>query len=98
MQYQSVSIVNYPINYDYTRITDFKHFYRGKTANTVITKEIPSSEGDPSYPIPTNENKELYSKYAVIPNDKVKFIGRLGEYLYYSMDQVVERMFAKSKG
>ena len=91
-QYQPVSVVNYPNNYDYTRITEFKHFYRGKTANTVIAKEIPGSDGDPSYPIPTNENKELYSKYAAIPNDKVTFIGRLGEYRYYSMDQVVEKM------
>lgn len=91
-QYQPVSVVNYPNNYDYTRITEFKHFYRQKTANTVIAKEIPSSDGDPSYPIPTNENKALYNKYASIPNDKVTFIGRLGEYRYYSIDQIVERL------
>ena len=89
---QPVSVVNYPNNYDYTRITEFKHFYRSKTANTVIAKEIPGSDGDPSYPIPTNENKELYRKYAAIPNDKVTFIGRLGEYRYYSMDQIMEKM------
>ena len=94
-QYQPVSVVNYPNNYDYTRITEFKHFYRGKTANTVIAKEIPGSDGDPSYPIPANENKELYSKYAAIPNDRVTFIGRLGEYRYYSMDQIVEKMLSE---
>ena len=58
----------------------------------MIAKEISGSAGDPPYPIPTNENKELYGKYAAIPNDKVTFIGRLGEYRYYSMDQIVERM------
>lgn len=62
------------------------------TEHTVIAKELLGSDGDPSYPIPTNENKELYQKYADIPNDKVTFIGRLGEYRYYSMDQIVEKM------
>ena len=90
-QYQPVSVVNYPNSYDYTRITEFKHFYHGeKTLNTVIAKEFPSSNGDPSYPIPTNNNRILYCKYVSIPNDKVTFIGRLGEYRYYSMDQIVE--------
>ena len=91
-QYQPVSVVNYPNNYDYTRITEFKHFYHIKTTNTVIAKEIPHADGDPSYPIPTNENKELYNKYAAIPNDNVTFVGRLGEYKYYSMDQIIEKM------
>ena len=65
-----------------------------KTAETVIAKEFPGADGDPSYPIPTSENKELYSKYASILNNKVTFIGRLGEYRYYSMDQIVEKMLA----
>lgn len=95
-EYQSVSVVNYPNNYDYTRITEFKHFYHNKTANMVIAKEIPGADGDPSYPIPTNGNKELYSKYVAIPNDQVTFIGRLGEYKYYSMDQIVEKALRKS--
>lgn len=91
-QYQPVSVVNYPNNYDYTRITEFKHFYRKASLNTVIAKEIPGSDGDPSYPIPTKANNELYQKYAAIANDKVTFIGRLGEYHYYSMDQIVDNM------
>ena len=60
------------------------------TLNTVIAKEIPGFDGDPSYPIPTNENKG--PKKAAIPNDKVTFIGRLWKYRYYSMDQIVEKM------
>lgn len=91
-QYQPAAVVNYPNNYDYTRITEFKHFYHNKTANTVIAKEFPGSDGDPSYPIPTKENIKLYNKYASIPNETVTFIGRLGEYRYYSVDQIVERL------
>lgn len=94
-QYQPVAVVNYPNNYDYTRITEFKHFYHMKTSNTVIAKEFPGANGTPSYPIPTSENRELYKKYAAIPNDKVIFIGRLGEYRYYSMDQIVENILEK---
>lgn len=88
--YQPVAVVNYPNNYDYTRITEFKHFYRQKSDYTVIAKEFPNASGNPCYPIPTKENKTLYNKYEAIPNKKVSFIGRLGEYQYYSMDQVVE--------
>lgn len=67
------------------------------TEHTVIAKELLGSNDDPSYPIPTNENKEPYNKYAEIPNDKVTFIGRLEEYRYYSMDQVVERMLYETE-
>lgn len=91
-QYQPVAVVNYPNNYDYTRITEFKHFYHVNAANTVIAKEIPGSEGDHSYPIPTNENKALYERYAALPHDNVTFIGRLGEYRYYSMEQIIDKI------
>ena len=90
--YQPTAVVNYPNNYDYTRITEFKHFYRVKTDYTVVAKEYPGSDGDPSYPIPTKANRELYDCYASIPNENVTFIGRLGEYRYYSMDQIVQNI------
>lgn len=95
-QFQPVSVVNYPNNYDYTRITEFKHFYKRQLPNTVIAKEFPGGTGvDPSYPIPTQENKALYEKYKSLPHEKVTFIGRLGEYRYYSMDQIVENLLSK---
>lgn len=90
--YQPVSVVNYPNNYDYTRITEFKHFYGNKTGSTVIAKEFPSGVGDPSYPIPIRKNKEKYRHYQEIEDEGVTFIGRLGEYQYYSMDQIVEKI------
>lgn len=91
-EYQPVAVVNYPNNYDYTRITEFKHFYNQKVNRTVIAKEYPNESGDPSYPIPVLENQKKYESYLAIPTPNVTFIGRLGRYRYYSMDQVVEEV------
>jgi UDP-galactopyranose mutase len=91
-EYQPVAVVNYPNNYNYTRITEFKHFYNQKVSRTVIAKEYPSESGDPSYPIPVFENRKKYELYLAIPAPNVRFIGRLGRYRYYSMDQVVEEV------
>lgn len=92
--YQPVAVVNYPNDYDYTRITEFKHFTHHKSKGTIIAKEYSSVEGDPSYPIPTKENKELYERYLELSNkDNITFIGRLGTYKYYSMDQVISDVF-----
>ena len=89
--YQPAAVVNYPNDYDYTRITEYKYFTNHKAPHTVIAKEYPCSEGDPSYPIPVKENLELYRKYMQLCRDKhLVFIGRLGQYKYYSMDQVVQ--------
>lgn len=59
----------------------------------------PSAEGDPYYPIPRAENAELYRRYerlaAETPN--VTFLGRLGTYKYYNMDQVVGQALALYK-
>lgn len=94
--YQPVAVVNYPNDYDYTRITEYKHFYGNRTSCTVIGKEFSSNEGEPSYPIPQKENKALYEKYfKLAEKDAINFIGRLGEYQYYSMDQIIEKMLHK---
>lgn len=93
--YQPVAVVNYPNDYDYTRITEFKHFTDHKSAHTVIAKEYSCSEGDPSYPIPLKKNLELYQKYVGLCNsisNSPVMIGRLGQYRYYSMDQVVQEI------
>lgn len=92
-QFQPVAVVNYPNEYDYTRITEYKHFINTQARNTVIAKEYPSGEGDPSYPIPIKENIELYEKYNKLAKmENIQFIGRLGTYKYYSMDQIIERI------
>ena len=56
-----------------------------------MSKANPQKKGEPYYPIPNDETDELYKKYRA-ETDKlknVKFIGRLAEYKYYNMDQVV---------
>lgn len=92
-KYQNAAVVNYPNDYDYTRITEFKYFYLQRHHKTTICYEYPKAEGDPYYPIPKQENNEIYQKYKG-EADKLKnvyFIGRLAEYIYLNMDQVVDR-------
>jgi UDP-galactopyranose mutase len=88
---QKVGTVNYPNDYDYTRITEVKHITGQKHDKTVLTYEYPRAEGDPYYPIPRPENRALYAEYEKLANERkdVTFVGRLGTYKYYNMDQVV---------
>lgn len=88
---QNTAVVNYPNDYDYTRITEYKHFLPVKTDKTVLVYEYPlaykNGENEPYYPIPTSENEELYKKY-LAEAEKLKnfhFAGRLGAYKYYNM-------------
>jgi UDP-galactopyranose mutase len=90
-QYQSVATINYPNEFAYTRITEFKHMTGQTHPGTSIVREYPQTEGDPYYPIPTAQNRELYLKYKALAlaETNVRFVGRLAEYRYYNMDQVV---------
>lgn len=91
--YQKAAVVNYPNDYSFTRITEFKHFYRtGKKGHTTIMKEYSDSIGEPSYPIPLEQNKLLYRKYENMKEENISFIGRLGKYRYLSMDQAVKEI------
>jgi UDP-galactopyranose mutase len=90
-KYQNAAVVNYPNDYDYTRITEFKHLYFQRHHKTTICYEYPKSEGDPYYPILKPEYQEIYQKYKK-EAEKIKnvyFVGRLAEYMYLNMDQVV---------
>lgn len=90
-QFQAVGTVNYPNDYGYTRISEFKHITGQSHASTSVVYEYPCAEGDPYYPVPRPENAELYRRYEaeaeMTPN--VTFVGRLATYKYYNMDQVV---------
>jgi len=90
--YQEAAVVNYPNDYDFTRITEFKHWTYQKRPNTTIVKEYSSAEGDPYYPVPQKENYKLYEKYKKEAEslEKIYFAGRLGCYKYFNMDKVVE--------
>ncbi len=96
-RFQEVAVVNYPAeDVPYTRITEYKHLTGQTAPNTSITYEYPSAEGDPYYPIPRPENQVLYKKYEALAmqRDDVLFLGRLGTYRYYNMDQVVGQALA----
>lgn len=88
---QEVGTVNYPNDFEFTRITEFKHLTGQVVSGSSTVKEYPSAEGDPYYPVPRPENNDLYAKYEELASTErsVTFVGRLAQYKYYNMDQVV---------
>jgi UDP-galactopyranose mutase len=89
--FQAVGTINFPNDYDFTRVTEFKHLTGQRHPLTTIVYEYPRAEGDPYYPIPRPENGERYKEYERLAEETpgVHFAGRLGTYRYYNMDQVV---------
>ncbi len=92
----------------WTRIIEHKWFEFGKDAEgnelpkTVISREYSSEwkPGDePYYPVNDEKNGALYQEYKKLgeQEEKVIFGGRLGEYKYYDMDQVIAAVLDKSK-
>jgi UDP-galactopyranose mutase len=90
-QYQSVGTINYPTDFDYTRITEFKHVTGQQHAGTSIVREFSQAEGEPYYPVPRPENEALFKRYEALAREErdVTFVGRLAQYRYYNMDQCV---------
>jgi UDP-galactopyranose mutase len=74
-----------------TRTVEYKQITEQNSESTTISIEHPQIEGEPFYPIPTEEHREFYLKYKIKADDlkNVLFCGRLAEYQYYNMDQVV---------
>lgn len=95
--YQDAATVNYPNNYEFTRITEFKKVHYADVPNTTILKEYPQpykrGENTPYYPIFTEKNQEMYGKYAdeAQKYNQLILVGRLAEYRYYDIDDMVER-------
>ncbi|MDB5131045.1 MAG: UDP-galactopyranose mutase [Mucilaginibacter sp.] len=97
-QYQQTGTVNYPNDYAFTRITEFKYLTGQKHAKTSLVYEYPKAEGDPYYPIPRPENAVLYKKYQELAAQSgTYFVGRLATYKYYNMDQVVAQALSTFK-
>ena len=90
-RYQPVGTVNFPNDFEYTRITEFKHLTGETHSGTSIVREFPTDEGDPYYPIPRPENDALFRRYDMLAGREsdVTFVGRLAQYRYYNMDQCV---------
>lgn len=98
-RFQSVGTVNYPNDHTYTRITEFKHLTGQEHEGTSIVREYPQTGGDPFYPIPSDTNEALYNRYKALAfaEANVTFIGRLAQYRYYNMDQVVAAALTAAK-
>jgi UDP-galactopyranose mutase len=94
--YQEIPVINYPNDYPYTRVTEFKYLTGQEHAKTTLVYEYPRAEGDPYYPVPRPENAELYKRYQALAEEtsNVHFVGRLATYKYYNMDQVVAQALA----
>jgi UDP-galactopyranose mutase len=89
--FQPVGQVNFPNEHAFKRITEIKRMTGQRHRGTTILREYPVDDGDPFYPIPTPENEALYKSYVVRAKSesRVTFVGRLAQYRYYNMDQVV---------
>jgi UDP-galactopyranose mutase len=90
-QFQPVGTLTYPNDHEFTRITEFKYLTGQKHSGTSIVREYPRDEGEPYYPVPRPENQELFQRYSTLSTGErdVFFVGRLAQYRYYNMDQVV---------
>lgn len=94
--YQGVAVMNFTASdVPYTRIIEHKHFEFGKQPITYITKEYPLNwelGRDAYYPVNDENNQKLYEKYFKLGKKErnVIFGGRLAEYKYYNMDEVIK--------
>lgn len=98
-KFQSVAVVNYTNTEPFTRITEFKHFLSKESSNTTIAYEYPAvfelGKNERYYPIPKQENKALYEKYLALARKEkdIYFIGRLGGYRYYDIQNAILAIF-----
>ncbi len=102
--YQGNAVVNYTEEeIPYTRICEHKHFEFTKSKSTIITREYPApwdSNKERYYPINDLENNTRYSRYKKLADEiypKYIFGGRLAEYKYYDMHQVIGSALSAAK-
>lgn len=98
--FQGVAVINHT-EYDtpFTRVIEHKHFEKVESEHTVITREYPLEWGagtEPYYPINDEKNMAVYKRYRELAKKENKFIfgGRLAEYKYYDMHQVIASALA----
>lgn len=88
--------INYPNEFEYTRSIEIKHVTQQQHKETVVTYEYPTSDREPYYPIPSIETELLYDRYKELAKQETKnknvfFTGRMAEYAYLNMDEVIEK-------
>ena len=95
--YQGCAVVNYTgHDVDYTRVIEHKHFEFGNQPNTIITYEYPAAYNKGSekyYTVNDEKNNRLAKAYRELASKEpnVIFGGRLAEYEYYDMDDVIKK-------
>ena len=99
-QFQEKTTINYPNDYDFTRITEFKHISQQSISGTTIVKEFPQdfdrhdpTKNIPYYPVFTKENKIILDRYLAFAEQfkNITLVGRLAENKYYDMDDIVAK-------
>ena len=101
--YQGNAVINYTEKeVSFTRIIEHKHFEFGTQEKTIITKEYPhefSKDNEPYYPINDTKNQKLLLKYQNLAQQypNIIFGGRLAEYKYYDMHQVIDNALKFTK-
>ena len=100
--YQGCAIMNYTDSETpYTRKIEHKHFEFGDSDTTWVTHEYPieydAKTTEPYYPVNDSENNDKYNLYKSLVNSEKNIIfgGRLAEYKYYDMHQVIESALKK---
>ena len=98
--FQESTTINYPEEYDFTRITEFKHISKQVVNGTTIVKEYPQNynrtikgKNIPYYPVFNDQNTQLFEQYWALSQkfSNIALVGRLAEYRYYDMDDIVKR-------
>ena len=96
--------INFPNDYKYTRKVEIKHVTKQKSKYSTVSYEFPKSSGDPYYPINNKKNIKLFAKYKSLikklEKKNIYFEGRLANYKYLNMDEVIEcalNLFKKLK-
>lgn len=100
--FQNAAVVNYPNDYDWTRITEFKHMTGQRSSLTTVCYEYPLDKGEPYYVVMNDENMEKRKLYIqqvekLEEHGEFLFVGRLAEYKYYNMDEVVGNSIEKTR-
>jgi len=89
--FQKHTVINFPNEHKYTKAVEIKHATLQKIDKTTICYEYPARTGEQYYPVFEPKNEILYNKYSRLASKlkNIYFIGRLAEYKYYDMDDVI---------
>ena len=95
--YQTNAVIEYPENYDFNRIHEYKHYLSDKSTKTIIAKEYivnyEPTRTERTYPVVTKDSTKLYNKYLEKANalGNIYFLGTLGDFKHYELDETIAR-------